>query len=652
MRERAQRLFLALIFGSGFCGLIYEVVFTKLLTYVFGVTAYAVSTVLAAFMGGLALGSWLLGKRADRVRRPLRLYAVLELLIGLYCVWTPKLYPLLDGLYRVLYQRFGLSAAMVTVVRYGLCWGFILVPTVLMGGTLPAAAKWLARREEEIAPRVSVLYAVNTLGAAVGTLAATYVLLFHLGLDGAIYFAAVLNAFIFAGAWLLDRGEFADETATVSTEETAAPAALKPPRPLGPVVVRVAALATGAISLGYEAVWTHLLAQTIGNSVTAFGLMLFSFLVGIGLGSLLLARLRPDAGRAASWAAASQFLAGLAVLAVLPLWDKIPLVFLLGRPYRSWSALLVFVPVGLLLLALPLLRGHRSGPPRRSIRIARLALRVFLVVCIGALWSMRHWIESSATFESVLFWGAELGRFVCSVNMLIWPTLFLGATFPLLIRAHAEGVRNLGERVGGVYFWNTAGAIFGSLAAAFCPIPWLGSAASLKVLAWSNWAVGLALVSAIVHLGTRRKWVWSGVCTAAMLGLTVIMPPWNLRALNSGANVYFDADPIDEILFYAEDAQGGVTSVVREGDTRVSLTNGKFEGNDGTEMATQDAFAHVPLALYTPLRSRAGHRSGHGSHAGHGGTVPFFGNRRGGVVAEHRDGCPQLFRAYQWSRAE
>ena len=592
--RREDNVFLGLVFFSGFCGLVYEVVFTKLLTYVFGVTAYAVSTVLAAFMAGLALGSFGFGRLADRTPQPLRLYAVLELLIGLYCVSTPWLYLQLGELYAALHQRFGLSPAAVTAIRYALCWGFILVPTVLMGGTLPAAAKVLTRRREEIGANVSALYAINTLGAAAGTLVATYWMIFHLGLDGSVYFAAALNTAIFVVAWQWARQR---PPQAVPAEPVAT---LKPAhsQALGSVAVLAVAFGAGTVSLAYEVVWTHVLAQAIGNSIYAFGTMLFTLLLGMGLGSFVVSRRQPGTGRSAVWAAAIQWLAAIAVLAGLPLWDKIPLVFRLGRSGGSWSALLVFLPLGLLLAAWPLLVWTRVRRSRRSVTVV-------LAVMLVAVWWGRDRLQALPSSETVAFWVAESVRFVCSVNMLVWPTLLMGATFPLLIQTHAAKVEDLGVRVGTVYFWNTAGAIAGSLIGGYALLPWLGSQSSLKTLAWGNWVVGSLCALILAGGSWRLRWRWTLAVTGAAAALTLLAPSWNLRVLNSGANVYFDSGrPIDEILFWAEDVHGGVTTVVREGRTRTLLTNGKFEGNDGSEMQAQDNFSHVPM-LYVRRFDRA-----------------------------------------------
>ena len=149
--RRAQTLAFALLFVvSGACALTYQVVWSRLLAELFGVTAFAVSTVLVSFMGGMALGAGLLGKRADRARRPLRMFALLEAGIGLYALALPWLLRLTDVLYGALWPALPDSFTVRSVVRFGMCLALLLVPTMLMGATLPALGQGLLRRRESL----------------------------------------------------------------------------------------------------------------------------------------------------------------------------------------------------------------------------------------------------------------------------------------------------------------------------------------------------------------------------------------------------------------------------------------------------------------------------------------------------------------------
>jgi len=163
-----------LFFLSGASSLIFETIFTRLLTYTYGNTAYAVSTVLAAFLGGLALGAFLLGRWVDRHPPSLWIYGGLELLVGIYCLFIPKLFGLITQAYITLFHRFHLGTAGLTALMFGLAALVILLPTMLMGGSLPALARYVSAGRMNFQFEVDRLYGWNTFGAARGTLASTF----------------------------------------------------------------------------------------------------------------------------------------------------------------------------------------------------------------------------------------------------------------------------------------------------------------------------------------------------------------------------------------------------------------------------------------------------------------------------------------------
>jgi len=187
-----------LFFFSGVSSLIFETVFTRLLTYTFGNTAYAVSTVLAAFLGGLALGAYLVGRWVDRRPPSLLVYGGLELLVGIYGLFIPRLFALMTDSYVSLFHRLHFGAATLTAVRFGLAALVILVPTLLMGGTLPALARYVSSGCAEFQVEVDRLYAWNTTGAAAGVLASTFLLTPVWGVAWTIRIACAINFLIFA----------------------------------------------------------------------------------------------------------------------------------------------------------------------------------------------------------------------------------------------------------------------------------------------------------------------------------------------------------------------------------------------------------------------------------------------------------------------
>lgn len=168
-----------LLILSGICALVYQVIWLRLLSLTFGVTTHAASTVLASFMGGLALGSFAAGRLADRVRHPLRLFGLVELSIGLCALATPAALAGVHRLYLAVFPHLPESLTVATAIRFALSFAVLLVPTALMGATLPIVVKSSLARIDRIGTRIGVLYASNTAGAIVGALLAGFYLIPH-----------------------------------------------------------------------------------------------------------------------------------------------------------------------------------------------------------------------------------------------------------------------------------------------------------------------------------------------------------------------------------------------------------------------------------------------------------------------------------------
>jgi spermidine synthase len=167
-----------------------------MLVLVFGMSVFAVSTVLTAFMAGLALGSIYFGRVVDRKGNGLRIYALLELGIGAFALVVPFIFSGLDDVYTFLYHRLqGMSYAF-SLIRFLLSFLVLLVPTILMGATLPVLSKVVVRRLAQIGWNVGALYAINTFGGAIGCFGAAFVLMEHLGISGTTYLAAGVNLLI------------------------------------------------------------------------------------------------------------------------------------------------------------------------------------------------------------------------------------------------------------------------------------------------------------------------------------------------------------------------------------------------------------------------------------------------------------------------
>jgi predicted membrane-bound spermidine synthase/tetratricopeptide (TPR) repeat protein len=293
-------------FVSGASSLIFQLIWSRLLHHVFGSSSVAISSVVSVFMGGLALGAWLFGRMADRIRRPLLVYAWAELGVGLFAMCVP-LFVSPDGVLAdvnaFLHRHFGSGSLALMLARFACIAPVLIVPTTLMGSTLPLLARHFVSNTEHassVSRRVGALYAVNTLGAVSGVFLAGFVLMPNFGVAAANRIAVLMNITLALGIFVLRRrlGEAGQREAIASVSSSADVGAgddALPPFP--PRVRTAAALAfafSGFCSLLYEVVWSRALVNTIGGSVYSFALILMTFLVGIAGGSAAAARCLGD----------------------------------------------------------------------------------------------------------------------------------------------------------------------------------------------------------------------------------------------------------------------------------------------------------------------------------------------------------------------
>ncbi len=283
VRRTGRGVLLAIFFASGISALLYQIVWLKYLGLIFGNTVYAASTLIAVFLCGLGLGAFFFSRSLTRVR-PLLAYAAVEALIGTIGAFSPNLFSLLDRAYVAAFPSVHGSFASMTLLRIGLSAVFLLPPTLLMGGTLPLLVRWFTGERQGSGTAISALYAVNTLGATGGVALAGFVLIPRIGLLATIFTAVVLNFALALVALLLLR---ATKSATPAQS---ANAPLQQPGGIRARSVLLASLLMGFAAIADEVFWSRILLLHLGSSVYAYSLMLFSFLVGIGIGSALIER--------------------------------------------------------------------------------------------------------------------------------------------------------------------------------------------------------------------------------------------------------------------------------------------------------------------------------------------------------------------------
>ena len=441
--ERSTQDWLLLVgllcfFVSGAAGLVYQVVWTRMLTQIFGNTTYAIATVLSAFMAGLAIGSYLFGKIADRGKNDFLLYGVLEAGVGLYGFAVPWLFALAQKAYGPI---FGLNESypfLFNLVLFCLSFVLLVFPTLLMGATLPVLSRFYVRSFSQFGRRVGDLYATNTLGAVIGCAAAGFFLIPTFGMRTTVYVAATLNLVIAALILIVDRlrdKKPIEFVAPTAAEVPETPAIHNSPAWLGWVVLVSFGL-SGFASLVYENAWTRALTLVIGSSIYSFTTMLVTFLIGLALGGFIYARFFGQREPRLSTFGLIEMWVGLAALATIPLFERLPLIFV------------------------RLLHGFGD------------------------------------TFTVFLY----LQIFLSALVMFL-PTILLGMTFPLVARLFTQSLYRVGSGVGSSYAANTVGAVLGAFAGGFILIPTIGVQNAIIFAVVMNLLIGCVLVASDLEFG-------------------------------------------------------------------------------------------------------------------------------------------------------
>jgi spermidine synthase len=529
----------ALFFLSGAAGLVYQVLWMRHLGLFFGSDMYGVSIILATFMAGLALGSWLGGRLAERSARPLFWYGVAELGIGAFALGFA---PLVEQLAPLLPLTYAEEAAapprLHQTLRVALAAGVLLAPTTLMGATLPLIMKHFVRVRERLGRLAAHFYAVNTLGALAGTLAGGFALLPYLGMRGATLSAAVLNLSIGAACCVLGfRAHVATSAPMTATALDPLPELDRATRLRYARAAIVALAVSGFASFALEVVWTRILTMSFSATVYSFASMLSCFLLGIFLGSRAVGSLVDTHPRPLALLAWLELGAGLAVGALCLLVNAVPEVF------------------GRLLMAVAAMLGEA---------------------------------RDHALVVSTL---------LASFTLLIVPTSLIGATFPVALRVYTRSVAQVGSRTGNLYAANTAGAILGSLIAGLWLVPSIGPRAGLALVAVLFSGIGAVL--ARVESG-RTGWAASGVAGAALAAAvaSLLLPYRTTLNFNQRAEVdtelLFHSEGVQSTVDVIR-SPSGVTALVIGGN--VEADDGEVQRRHFVLKG------HLPLMLVEEPRS-------------------------------------------------
>lgn len=532
-----------LFFSSGVSGLVYEVVWTRQLTYLFGATLFAVATVLSSFMGGLALGSYLFGKWSDRYRNNLKLFGLLEIGIGISALLLPLFFSLLDPLYRILYQNFKAGFFVLSLLRFVCTFLVLLIPTTLMGGTLPVLSRFMVKENRSLGLNVGVLYSLNTLGAVLGCFLTGFVFIAILGIRGSTMLAVAINVLVgLASIWLASGVPSpVPETkdSEIREEDRATPLhGIEEPASSRKIVYAVlwCYAISGFLALSYQVVWNRALVFTFDvmkNTTYSFTAMLTVFLIGLSLGGMVMS---------------------------------------------------VFV--------------DRQKDPLRLFALIELLIGLFGAFSFFAIFHLGPGIAPFDLNEkaATLNWGAGvMNVFAKTIVAIFMPTFLMGMAFPVATKICVDRIKSAGFGVGRICSLNTVGAIIGSFASGFILIPILGIAGTIFVLAVGNILIALYLflINPMLAKGTRTA--LAVICLLAISILLVRIPR---------GTQFQEISPTEKMIYYKEGPLATVSVLENSFKYRtLYVDNVGVAGTDRILLTDQKSLAHVPMLLLKDPKS-------------------------------------------------
>jgi spermidine synthase len=497
---RNSRAFIATIFFlSGAAALIYEISWVRLFSVLFGNSMHAIAVVVAIYMTGLALGSFIFGRISDRSVNALRLYGAIELGVGGSAVLVPYLLGAAEPLIASLYSAGAPALSTLTLTRGLVAAGVLVVPTTLMGATLPIVSKHVVTHLGQIGTRIGLLYGLNTLGSVVGCALAGILLIRIVGATNSTYIAACLNAVIGLVAILAPSTRASRLGAQGRNHRDSSPLDSTSTSPAPGTRFRLwfillAFFVSGFAALSYELVWTRILGFLLqsGTSTYAFTIILTVFLAGLGIGALVYAPLSPR----------------------------------LGDPVAAFGSLHILIGAAALasLLALGQLSAHGFPEVSRS------------------------------------YWATDILK--ASVLMLA-PTILMGISFPLGCRVVTESSATVGRNVGRAYALNLLGSVAGPLVTGFVLLPRLGSEGVLYAMVTASLVTGLFLVVLFGSTRGRILVRMIPVAAVLLLGYARTMRPnLVLQLLNTGGEpvVYFKEESSGSLV--ATQLKDGVHLIV------------------------------------------------------------------------------------------
>jgi spermidine synthase len=536
---------LVLFFCSGATALAYEVIWSKYLALIFGSTIQAQTVVLAVFMCGLALGNKVFSRHADRTRRPLAIYGCIEIVIGLYAFLFHFLYRAADGIFSSLGSSLLDHPASLLFLKGFLSIALLLVPTMLMGGTFPILSAWLQKSTSDAGRRSARFYSINSLGAVCGAGVTGFWLIEWLGLLRTMDFSALVNIIIGLAAIIFGRMQPAGRPAP--SQSAAAPKSKSNQAQAGVMFFRgtcfMVAL-TGAVSMGLEVLASRCICLIFGASLQVFSIVLMAFILGIGVGSSVIAS------------------RGLKHLRL----ETTTIFLLLG------SAVLIGLVV--------------------------FNIEHLVAVYLAAQSGLSRSLMGYRFYRSLVA--------IVSICVLGLPATALGSVLPLCIRAASETSDLLGERVGRLLTWNTLGAVGGVLLTGFMLMPLIGLRGSFTTLA-SGLVVAAVFVAVgtrrplVIAAGAIVSLFVLVPALHGNDGWRYVFSAGVFRQFDSYYSMARILDRRKSVhLDFYEDAADATVSVERELGGKKDLClriDGKIDASAKWDASTQLLLAYLPLMM-------------------------------------------------------
>jgi len=535
------QILLTLFFFSGASALIYQVIWVRMFGLVFGVTVFAVSTVLTSFMAGLAFGSLYFGRFVDKHKNPLKVFALLQLGIGVFALSFPLLLQGLIRVYIYINQCFPTTFYLKSLIRFALSFLLLFIPTSLIGGTLPVLSKFFVRRLKELGWNMGRLYSINNLGAAIGCFGAGFLLLEALGVKETLYLAAIINIFI-AGIVLIMRRYLPEEekrshNQVENTNETAGKTddskLERYPRYITRLVLWIFAI-EGFCTMAYEVIWTRILVGLIyEKSIYLFTVIVVAFIFGLSLGSIIIAKFIDYKKNLLLLLGIIEIIMGISAMLILPLFGSLPQI-----------------------------------------------------------------LNKILPAHNVSFWAYSGREYFIFFLLMLLPTTLMGTTFPLVSKIYTVSLKEIGRRIGNIGCLDTVGSIFGSFVAGFILIPFTGILKAAVLTAILNLLLGALLIFSHPFMKPRNK-VAIGMILILFLGASIFIMP-----SNEFLKRWQTKRQRDVLLFYKEGADSTVAVPLDvTGVKKININGSVTAYTDYADLRVHKMLAYLPLFLHRNPRN-------------------------------------------------